>query len=122
MIQDNIGLVLYITGAITASMLLQFLTPARVLRVGNQLEVSDPVALFFARTAGLAIGLQGALLIWAATDPALRIPVVAVVAIGKAGFIGTVLLQPKSISKGYVLTVAFDTACVLTYLAFLFGL
>ena len=99
MIHDNIQIILYVTGTITASMLLQFVAPARMLKVGNQLEVSDPVALFFARAAGLAIGLQGALLIWAAADPALRIPVVTVVAIGKTGFIGTVLLQSKSISQ-----------------------
>jgi hypothetical protein len=121
MIHDNIQIILYVTGTITASMLLQFVAPARMLKVGNQLEVSDPVALFFARAAGLAIGLQGALLIWAAVDPALRIPVVTVVAIGKTGFIGTVLLQSKSISKGYVLTMVFDTACVLAYVAFLLG-
>lgn len=121
MIHDNIQIILYVTGTITASMLLQFVAPARMLKVGNQLQVSDPIALFFARAAGLAIGLHGALLIWAAVDPALRIPVIAVVAIGKIGFIATVLLQPKSISKGYVLTVVFDTACVLTYVAFLLG-
>ena len=95
MIHDNIQIILYVTGTITASMLLQFVAPARMLKVGNQLEVSDPVALFFARAAGLAVGLQGALLIWAAVDPALRIPVVTVVAIGKSGFIGTVLLQSQ---------------------------
>ena len=119
MIHDNIQIILYVTGTITASMLLQFVAPARMLKVGNQLEVSDPVALFFA--AGLAIGLHGALLIWAAVDPALRMPVVTVVAMGKTGFIATVLLQSKSISKGYVLTMVFDTACVLAYVAFLFG-
>ena len=122
MIQANIQIVLFVTGGITASMLLQYLAPARMLRVGNQLQVEDPVALFFARAAGLAIGLQGALLIWAAVDPTLRIPVVTIVAIGKAGFIATVLMQPESISKGYRLTVAFDAACVLIYLLFLFGL
>lgn len=122
MIQANIQIVLLVTGAITASMLLQYLSPAQMLKVGNQLDVSDPVALFFARAAGLAIGLQGALLIWAALDPALRVPVVTIVAIGKAGFIATVLLQSKSIAKGYTLTVVFDTACVLTYLAFLVGI
>ena len=69
MIQANIQIVLFVTGGITASMLLQYLAPTRMLRVGNQLQVEDPVALFFARAAGLAIGLQGALLIWAASIP-----------------------------------------------------
>ena len=46
---------------------------------------------------------------------------VTVVTIGKAGFVGTVLVQSKSISRGYVLTMVFDTACVLAYVAFLLG-
>ena len=80
MIQSNIALILFITGGITASMILQFFAPRLYLKTFNQLDVSDPVGLFFARFWALMVGLVGALLIWAGMEPSARGAVIAVAA------------------------------------------
>ncbi len=119
MIAAYIEPILYVTGALTASMLLQFAAPGPVLRAFNGLEVHDDVALFFARASALPIALFGVLLIWAAIDPAIRTPVMVVVAIGKAGFVGVILTRIKDFAGGYLLTAVFDSLCVVTYGAYL---
>lgn len=123
MIQDHIEIILYVTGAVTGSMWLQFLAPQAILRSFNGLEVSDPLALFFARVSGLVIGLLGVLLIWAGINPALRVPVVTICMLGKAVFVATALSRfgDRDFARGHLLTVIFDSVCVLLYLAFLLG-
>jgi hypothetical protein len=121
-IHSHIEIILYITGAATASMLLQFVAPRPALQAFGKLDVSDPVALFFARGAGLAIGILGILLIWAAVEPALRVPVMTMAAIGKSAFVATILVRFKDFTQGFLLTVIFDSACVLVYIAYLLGM
>ena len=122
MIHSHIEIILYITGAATASMLLQFVAPRQALQAFGKLDVSDPVALFLARGAGLGIGILGILLIWAAVEPALRVPVMTMAAIGKAAFVATILVRFKDFTQGFLLTVVFDSACVLVYIAYLLGM
>ena len=126
MIESNIGIILYVTGAATASMLLQFAAPRLFVQNFNKVELRDPDALFFARGAGLAIGMLGILLIWAAGNPALRVPVMTVAIIGKSAFIAMIISRyidtgSSEFAKGFLPTVAFDSSCVLIYLVYLLG-
>jgi hypothetical protein len=120
MIAEHIDLILFVTGAFTVTMLFQVFAPAQALKAFGGLEVSDGTALFFARSAALPIGLFGVLLIWAGTDPAIRTPIIATAAVGKAGFVAMLISQPGH-ARGFALTIAFDTLCVLVYAAYLLG-
>jgi hypothetical protein len=62
----NIELILVVTGAITAIALLQFITPAPVLRMIYGKDPADEVGLAVARHWALLVFLVGALLIYAA--------------------------------------------------------
>ncbi len=121
MIQSYIVPILWVTGAITASMALQFVAPRPILRIFTGLDVDDEVTLFYARAAGLMISLYGVLLIWAASDPAIRTAVLTATAIGKAGFVGLILTRIRGFARGYTIVVVFDTACVAVFVAYLLG-
>ncbi len=121
MLTESIHWVLFVTGAITASMLLQFLAPRPILSSFFGLDVEDEVTLFFARTAALPVALMGVLLVWAGFEPALRTPVMVVVLAGKAAFVASILVDWSTLGRGYGLTVAFDSICVALYAAYLIG-
>ena len=121
MIHSNIEIILIITGLATASMWLQAMAPARTLKTMNGLSVTDPVALFFARAVGLAVGSLGALILCAAFLPALRIPVLSVAILGKTGFVAAILTGAPDIGPGFRMTAIVDSICVALYVAYLAG-
>ena len=121
MIQEHIDLILFVSGTLTASMLSLFLAPRAALKAFNGLEVDDEVALFFARSSGLPVGLMGVLLLWAGFEPALRVPIVAVALIGKALFVASILTTFREHARRYRLTLVVDSACVLVFAAYLLG-
>jgi hypothetical protein len=121
MLVSHIEIVLYVTGAITAVSLVQCLAPRASLRA-FALEVSDETTLFFARSAGLAVGLLGALIVWAGAAPPLRTPVVTAALTGKAVFVATLLSMRRGFRRRFIGPILFDTTCVLLYAAYLLGL
>lgn len=121
MLADHIHVALFVTGTVTASMLLQFLAPRPVLKSFFGLEVSDEVTLFFARTQALPVALMGVLLIWAGLEPAMRTPVLVVALLGKAAFVAAILSKFRDFARGYLLTAVFDSVCVVLYAAYLLG-
>ncbi|HOE17085.1 MAG TPA: hypothetical protein PK344_06675 [Syntrophorhabdaceae bacterium] len=123
MISNNITIILYVTGIITASMLGVFLAPrlvfAKTLRVdvayGGLPEVIE-------RHWGMGIFITGLLLIWAGYDPAIRKPVLACVGLNKAVFVAMLLFDFKhKYVRNLALIMAFDAACVIIYAAYLMG-
>jgi hypothetical protein len=122
MITSNISIILYVTGIITASMLLLFISPRLVMEKMFGLKSDGGAAELFERHWGMAIFITGLLLVWAGYDAAIRKPVLACVALNKAAFVCLVLFNYK---KGYVrnfaLTLAFDTACVIVFIVYLLG-
>ena len=123
MITNNISIILYVTGIITASMLFVFLSPKlmfeRMLHVkaayGGLPEVIE-------RSWGMAIFVTGILLIWAGCDPAIRKPVLTCVALNKAAFVGLLLFDYKNdYVRNFAFTILFDAACVIIYVVYLMG-
>jgi hypothetical protein len=121
MLESHIDVVLYVTGAITAVSLVQCFAPRASLRA-FALEVSDEATLFFARSAGLAIGLIGALLVWAGASPPLRTPVVTAALVGKAVFVATLVSTRSGFRRRFIGPILFDATCILLYAAYLLGL
>ena len=74
MIGAHIEVILIVTGALTAVMLLQFILPIPMLRMIYGKVPVDEVSLFLARHWGLLIFLIGVLLIYAASHPDVRGP------------------------------------------------
>lgn len=121
MLASHIDVVLYVTGAITAASLVQCFAPKASLRA-FAIEVSDEATLFFARSTGLAIGLIGALLVWAGAAPPLRTPVVTAALVGKAVFVATLLSMRPGFRRRFLGPLLFDAACIMLYAAYLLGL
>src|SRR5215475_5318234 len=95
MIGAHIELILIVTGALTAIVLLQFIAPAQVLRMIFGEAPTDEVSVAVARHWGLLVFLIGTLLIYAAFHASVRSPAMVVAAIEKAalglGVFGTSL-------------------------------
>ena len=121
MIGTHIELILIVTGALTATALLQFIAPAPVLRMIYGEAPSDEVGLAVARHWGLLIFLIGALLIYAAFHSSVRGPVMVVAVIEKValalGIFGTSLRSHPAAA----LAAAGDSLIALVYVLYLAG-
>jgi hypothetical protein len=121
MIGTHIELILIVTGALTATALLQFIAPAPVLRMIYGEAPSDEVGLAVARHWGLLIFLIGALLIYAAFHSSVRGPVMVVAVIEKValalGIFGTSLRSRPAAA----LAAAGDSLIALVYVLYLAG-
>jgi hypothetical protein len=122
MITGNITIILYVTGCITCTMLLLFISPRLVMEKMLRLKADDGVAGLIERHWGMAIFVTGILLIWAGYNPAIRTPVIACVALNKASFVCMMLFNyKKGYVKNFALTLAFDTACAVAFAVYLLG-
>lgn len=123
MIANNISLILYVTGIITASMLMVYISPRLVFEKILRVEIAyGGLPEIIERHWGMAIFVTGLLLIWAGCDPAIRKPVLMCVSLNKAVFVGTLLLNYRKVPlKNLALMIAFDTVCVIIFLAYLMG-
>jgi hypothetical protein len=121
LIGAHIELILIVTGVLTAIALLQFITPAPVLRMIYGEAPTDEVGLAVARHWGLLTFLVGALLIYAAFDPSVRGPAVTVAAIEKAalgfGVFGTSLRNHPAAAA----IAAGDSLFAVVYILYLAG-
>lgn len=115
MIIDYIQPILYITGGITATMLLQFLVPnwqAKMLKF----DIPNAESRFFFMHWGLLVFGFGALLIMAADNEALRFPVLLFASVQKAAFAGLIIVnRKKPFTKKLFPAAAFDVVCVILY-------
>jgi hypothetical protein len=116
MLAEHIAVVLWVTGAITATPILQFVAPRPVLARLYRIELTDEAGLFFARHWGLLAAAIGGLLMFAAGHPAVRSAVVTAALVEKAGIavaFGAAYRRP--FARGLRLVAAFDTVCVIVY-------
>ena len=72
MINNNISLILIVTGAVTMLPILQFLFPAQILKALNKIEIRDEVGVFFARHWGILAFVMGGLMFYAGSHPEAR--------------------------------------------------
>ena len=121
MITGSIGIWFFVFGGLTTMLSLQFLFPNWYSRSFNKIEAGDDPALFYARQAGLAIAVQGVLMIWAGFDPALRLPTAVLAGTGKAVFVVTVLLYLRKF-PGLLISAVVDSLAVVVLTLFLLGL
>jgi hypothetical protein len=120
MLAEHFTSILWITGAITMTPVLQFVAPRQVLARMYRIELTDDAGVFFARHWGLLAAAIGALLMYAAAHPELRPAVVTAAMLEKAGLVVAFALARRSpFARGLRLAVAFDTACVAIYAAWL---
>lgn len=113
---EHFAVVLWVTGAFTATPILQFVAPRQVLARLYQIELTDEAGLFFARHWGLLAAAFGGLLMFAAGHPAVRAPIVAAALVEKAGIVATfAAMHRRPFARGLRLVAAFDTACVIIY-------
>ena len=122
MITSNIEAILIVTGALTATMLAQFMAPSWMVRHTYGEAPAGPVSILFARHWGLLLFCVGALLVYAAFHPALRGPAVVLASVEKAGFIACVFgtsLRRRPIAA---IMATGDAVLVLIYVLYLVGL
>src|SRR5262249_21064860 len=121
MIGAHIEVILIVTGALTAIVLLQFVAPAQVLRMIHAEAPTDKVVLAIVRHWGLLVFLVGALLIYAAFDASVRAPAMVVAVIEKAalglGVFGTSLRTHPAVAAIAV----GDSLMALVYALYLAG-
>jgi hypothetical protein len=117
---EHFAVVLWVTGAITAIPIVQFAVPKLVLARMYRIELADEAGLFFARQWGLLAATTGGLLMFAAAHPELRPAVVTAALVEKAGLVGTfAFVARRPFAHGLRMAIAFDTACVVLYAAWL---
>lgn len=123
MITNNITLILYITGGITALPLLVFVAPRLMFKALQITSPSGDLHGLIERHWGMSIFITGLLLLWSAYDPAIRTSVLTCVALNKAAFVGVMVMNRKVEQVwNFAPAIIFDTACVAIYLLYLTGL
>ena len=122
MISSNISTILLVTGLVTMQPLLQFLFPAAFLKLLNKIEIRDEAGLFFARHWGMMAFVVGGLLVYAAGQPEVRLPIVSAALIEKAALVLVIALNwNKPFGKGFAVALLFDGACCVIYGLYLAG-
>lgn len=122
-ISDHISVILYVTGIVTATMVIQFFFPARTLKLLSRIEMHDEAGLLFARHWGLLAFSLGALLIYAADHPQARAAIMLFALIEKLGLVALIVWHGKRpYTRGLRLTALFDATCSLLYAAYLTGI
>ncbi len=123
LITDHIGAILIVTGIITTLPLLQFFFPVQVLKHLNRLEIHDEAGLFYARHWGLLACSIGVLLIYAASHPEARAPIMLSAMLEKMGIVALgILHRNRPYMQGMRIAVIFDALCSLLYAIYLTGL
>jgi len=103
------------TGVITALAGVQFIAPVPFL-AAQGMAVGDPAGLFFARHWGMLVACLGVLMVWAASRPGLRVPVVITALVEKLALVLMVALAwNEPALQGLHAAAVFDSACVLVY-------
>ncbi|MDW3098229.1 MAG: hypothetical protein R8J41_09045 [Alphaproteobacteria bacterium] len=85
-IADNIFWILLVSGVITSSMLVAVVAPRLVFQQFFGTILDGPLGNAIMRNWGLVIGMSGLLLIYAAYDETVRIPIMLFSIVGKVFF------------------------------------
>ncbi len=93
LIVDNMTWILYVTGALTASMFLMALIPAKAFKDNFGSDISDPNVVMLARHWGFYVGLAGLLLIYAGAHPEVRLPILWFAIAGKAAIVALIVMR-----------------------------
>jgi hypothetical protein len=117
---EHFAAVLWVTGALTATPILQFAAPRLVLARMYRIELTDEAALFLARHWGLLAASIGGLLMFAAAHPELRPAVVTAALVEKVGMVvAFAFVHRRPFARGLRMVAAFDATCVVLYAVWL---
>ena len=120
MLERHFDKILYASGAVTLTPLLQFFLPTLNLGLSG-LAVGDDAGMLFARHWGLMAACFGALLIFSAKRPDIRKPVVVAALVEKFGLVSLIVMGWNTPGlAGLHLTAFFDGVCVFLYGAYLY--
>ena len=121
MITSHIEAILIVTGALTATMLVQFFAPSWMVRHTYGEAPSGTASIALARHWGLLLFCVGALLVYSAFHPELRKPAVVLASVEKAGFVACVF--GTSLRKHPIASImaAGDAVMTLLYVLYLAG-
>ena len=122
MITSNIGVILIVTGTLTATMLVQFIAPSWVAHRTFGEKPAGAASIVLARHWGLLLFCVGALLVYSAFDPPIRRAAVLLASVEKAGFAACVLgtsLRQRPIASMMAIG---DALMVVIYVLYLAGL
>jgi hypothetical protein len=120
-IKSNIEWILIVTGALTATMLVQFLAPSWTERHAFGEVPSGAANTVVARHWGLLLFCVGALLVYSAFEPTVRVPAVVLASVEKIGFVACVLCTPLRQRRIPLIMAAGDAVMVLIFVLYLAG-
>jgi len=121
MLATHIELILLITGLVTAGLLVLFLAPVPVLKVLFGEAPSDTLSLLIVRHWGLLVFLVGALIIYAAYHPEVRVPTLIVAIVEKVALVLGLLISPFRQRLMVLAMVLADTGMAAMYVMYLIG-
>lgn len=123
MLASSIGLILVVSGVITAGAgLAAILFPHLFLRLGFGVESPISSLVFFVRHWGVLIIAVAALLVYSAYAPAIRAPVLAAAAIEKFAIGLLTFFGPLKRTSAMTAIALGDSAFAILYVAYLAGL
>jgi hypothetical protein len=122
MIAAHIQLILLITGLATASALAVFLAPVATMKMLFGQAPSDPISLAIARHWGLLIFCFGALLVYAAYHPEVRMPTLVLASLEKIVLAIGVLTSSLRRRPTALIVALSDAAFAVLYVMYLAGL
>jgi hypothetical protein len=122
MISSHIEVILIVTGLYTAGALAQFVAPRRFLKVLFGAESEDALTLLLAQHWGLLAALVGGLLVYAAYQPALRVPAVVIAAVEKLGLAGLIFFGRWPRTPAATRLAVTDGLMVVLFILYLVGL
>ena len=121
LIENNIKWIMLVTVLMTCTMVFALIAPQMALEqtFGQSLEGS--LADVVVRSWGALITLIGAMLVYGAYRPVHRSLILVVASVSKLVFVGLVLSVGNQYLGTAGLTIAFDSAVVLIFIAYLLG-
>jgi hypothetical protein len=122
MIDAHIEAILVVTGLATALAIVLCVAPRRMLRLAFGFETPQPATLLMASHWGLLIFLIGALLVYAAFQPSVRVPSMVIATVEKLFFAGLVFFGNMPMSAPTKALAVGDTGIALLYLLYFAGL
>ena len=122
MINAHIETILVVTGLATALAIVQCVAPRRMLRFAFGFGTPQPVTLLMASHWGLLVFLIGALLVYAAFQPSVRVPSMVIGTVEKLFFAGLVFFGDMPRTTRVKALAVIDTGIAVLYLMYFAGL
>ncbi|WP_205825708.1 hypothetical protein [Microbispora catharanthi] len=112
-IERVVRVILVILGVVTALPVLALVSPGRALDFSYGISPpSDPMALALLQHRGILQAALGAALIWAAFQPAVRVPAAVTAIVTKSVFLGLMATLPATVRAGATPGILFDIGAI----------